>query len=443
VQVCSRSVAVSKNGGGAAIAGTKSSYSLPTVSSQACAEAVTDGMKALCGGKADPVATITSMASTCASAVAEASASSISGAEVSAASGWPPANYTKSAYTTACTSGCANGQIVAQAVAQTSACAFTAQTQGCNSVKTALSSVAYASAFVQTTAKTWSNACALGYGKAHGEGEALAKALVTVLARSFGDIVAKACGECDACKCAPPPAGLTYDNLKAGSDSSAAAANGRFTMAKAFSSAAATYCASDKSPKALKTSVDTAVSTLATMIADVYAKTAGGATASGTALACGGGSVSTKIQAAKSAIITAVADANSVVFAQRCASAYAKLDGMVNLLQDSLDESYDKISNACANGVTGPGSVNAADEVKKSLDSNKPVTAAIGTALQDAVDCGCRPGACIWCAPEARSSNATLSYDFGAGPDSRANVTVPKGLTQLLALANRLNNNKP
>lgn len=38
-------------------------------------------------------------------------------------------------------------------------------------------------------------------------------------------------------------------------------------------------------------------------------------------------------QASKNAIVTAVADASSIVFAQTCASAQAKLDGLVNLLQ--------------------------------------------------------------------------------------------------------------
>lgn len=57
--------------------------------------------------------------------------------------------------------------------------------------------------------------------------------------------------------------------------------------------------------------------------------------------------------------MSAVADANSVVFAQRCASAYAKLDGMVNMLKDSLEDTYDSVSNACANGAKGDPVVNS------------------------------------------------------------------------------------
>ncbi|GBG00541.1 hypothetical protein Rsub_13244 [Raphidocelis subcapitata] len=440
IQVCSRSVAVSQNGAGTVITSSSSSFKLPKIASTACAEAVTKGVKDVCTG-GDPVGTITSMASTCASAIAELQASSISGAEVKAAVDYPPANFTKTAYATACASGCANGQAAAEAVAQATACAVSQQTHGCNAVKTVLNGQGYSSAFVSTTAKAWSNACALGYGKAQGEGEALAKTLVTVLSRAFADVVASACSDCDACKCKPlSDLGIgSYDKLKGASDTSAAAADGRFTMARAFSRAAASYCASDKSPKALRTSVDTTISTLATMIADVYAKTTGGSSASGSAMACSGGSVSTQLQMSKQSIITALADANSVVFEQKCATAYAKVDGMVNMLKDSLEDTFDSISNACANGLKGPPTVNAADEIKKQLDANDPITAALGMAIQDAANCGCQPGVCIWCVPQ-RESNATLAYDMGQGPDSRGVVSGPKNVTQLLAMLGKLIN---
>lgn len=215
--------------------------------------------------------------------------------QVTSATKWPPVG-TKSAFATACASGCSNGQAAAEAVAQAAACAVAKSTSGCNAVKTTLSQQAYSSAFVSTTAKAWSSACALGYGKAAGSGELLAKSLVTSLSRAFGDVVAKACSECDACKCSPLAKGLIYDNLKSTSDTSAAAADGRFTVAKSFSNAAAAYCASDKSGTALKSAVDTTVSTLATMVAEVYAKTSGGSTATGAAMACSGASVNAKIQ---------------------------------------------------------------------------------------------------------------------------------------------------
>jgi len=107
---------------------------------------------------------------------------------------------------------------------------------------------------------------------------------------------------------------------------------------------------------------------------------------------------------------------------------------MVNMLKDSLEDTYDSISNACANGVKGPPTVNAADIIKKQLESNEPVTAAIGMAMQDAVSCGCQPGTCIWCAPKATAErNATLVYDMGKGPSSAGMVSVPKNLQQMLS----------
>lgn len=53
------------------------------VASEACADAVSDAMTDLCGG-ADPVASIYSMATTCASAMAQLQTSTIAGAEVGA-----------------------------------------------------------------------------------------------------------------------------------------------------------------------------------------------------------------------------------------------------------------------------------------------------------------------------------------------------------------------
>ena len=48
--------------------------------------------------------------------------------------------------------------------------------------------------------------------------------------------------------------------------------------------------------------MDTTVSTLATMIADVFAKTSGSSSATGQSLACSGGSVTTQIQVGGNAL---------------------------------------------------------------------------------------------------------------------------------------------
>lgn len=65
-----------------------------------------------------------------------------------------------------------------------------------------------------------------------------------------------------------------------------------------------------------------------------------------------------------------------------------------------------------------PVTLSAQDEVKKALSSNKPVTAAVAEALQDAVQCGCKPGNCFWCAATDASnkksnSNTVSAFDLG------------------------------
>ena len=84
--------------------------------------------------------------------------------------------------------------------------------------------------------------------------------------------------------------------------------------------------------------------------------------------------------------------------------------------------------------------VNARDLVKKQLTSNKPLTAALGLALQDAVSCGCNAGTCIWCAPGKRDRNSTLTYDMGGGARGVSNGTVPlpKTVEQLMSMAAKL-----
>lgn len=68
--------------------------------------------------------------------------------------------------------------------------------------------------------------------------------------------------------------------------------------------------------------------------------------------------------------------------------------------------------------------------MKKALSSNKPLTAAIGGAIQDAVSCGCQPGACIWCAPTSNVKNGSLTYDFGK-PGAKGTVAGPKSLQDI------------
>jgi hypothetical protein len=128
----------------------------------------------------------------------------------------------------------------------------------------------------------------------------------------------------------------------------------------------------------------------------------------------------THLQASKVAIISALTDASATVFNHQCAAAHSRMKTMTNALYDSLDEVFESYSEKCASaaGSMTPVSLSAQDEVKKALSTNKPVTAAIAEALQDAVQCGCKPGNCFWCAStdasNKNSSSTTVSaFDLG------------------------------
>lgn len=125
------------------------------------------------------------------------------------------------------------------------------------------------------------------------------------------------------------------------------------------------------------------------------------------------------LQASKVAFINALTDASAVVFDHQCAAAHSRMKTMANALYDSIDEVYESIASKCAksDGSSTPVTVDAEDEVKKVLTKNKPVVAAIGEALQDAVNCGCKPGNCFWCvsneANKTMTTNAVSAYDLG------------------------------
>lgn len=124
-------------------------------------------------------------------------------------------------------------------------------------------------------------------------------------------------------------------------------------------------------------------------------------------------------QTSKVAFINALTDASAVVFNHQCAAAHSRMKAMTNALYDSIDEAYQSLSSKCAKSTGGltPVSVNAQDAVKKVLMNNKPITVAIGEALQDAVSCGCKPGNCFWCVPSDHEKNVTSNvvsaFDLG------------------------------
>jgi hypothetical protein len=286
---------VSSNGAGLVSSFANSSMHLTNQASTACAEAVGNAVKGLCEG-GDPLATITSVSSTCASALVQLTASSISGIEITPATDVPLISPSKRAYTLACANGCMNAETSAESVAQATGCAWMEASKGCNAVRVALTSQNYAQAFIKTTAASWSNACAMGMGKAISKGTAQAQSTADVLARAFGEVVAAACSNCDTCKCKPLPAGWSYDKMKDASNAASTAVKGQFTLTKAISRAVGSYCDSDKSTKALQAGVDVTLSTLATIIAKVMLRTGVDAAAQGVASACAGGFVSQQVK---------------------------------------------------------------------------------------------------------------------------------------------------
>lgn len=294
VTACSRSLVVSANGG-SAVSRVNSSALVVKIASAACADAVNKAVNSLCKG-GDPMATISLMSSTCASAITQIHASTVSGTVIT------PATYSRktavkpASYLYACSKGCINGESSAQAVAMSAACAWTAATKGCQAVKGILAGNTYASAFIKTTAKAWSEACSLGIGKATGTGDLVAKTTVSVISKAFGELAVSACSNCDTCQCAPLPKNFNLTRTQDFSNGVAKAAEGRYAIAKLLSQATAAYCQSNKTPTALAASLNGTLNALANMTADIFITTSGSNYASGESYACSGAMVSQNVQ---------------------------------------------------------------------------------------------------------------------------------------------------
>jgi hypothetical protein len=460
VQVCSRSVAVSVGGAGLAQSFSNSSASSVRLASAACAESVSDAMQGLCAG-GDPMATIYAMASTCASAMASVYASSVSGgAALPSSSGGANADggengstagqrlsqhlaqrlgsnstttgssssllsslgvATAGDYLVGCGSGCSNAQAAAEAVAQAGACAFASATQGCQAVTASLSSRAYSRAFVRSSAKAWSQACAVGVGRASSQGLIVANTTVESLAKAMGSLVATACSGCPTCKCAPLPSNFTYNDLDDVSDGAASASFGRYAIARALGESTAAFCGSDGSPKALGTAVNATISALATITADVMGKVDGGASAQGVSYACGGGSIETQVQASKMAVMSALSDAAATIFGEWCPTASTKIKSMVTAVEDMVDTILKAEAEACASSSSDSleGAAQTANRtalIERTLTTFDPLVTSIGEALNDAQNCGCKPSQCYWC--NAKLDGATDQPTSSLDPPS-------------------------
>jgi hypothetical protein len=350
-------------------------------------------------------------------------ASSSSPSSLLAALGVPTAGD----YLVGCGSGCSNAEAAAEAVAQAGACAFTAATQGCQAVTASLSSRAYSRAFVRTSAKAWSQACAVGVGKASSQGLVVANTTVEALAKAMGSMVATACSGCPTCKCAPLPANFTYNDLDDVSDGAASASFGRYAIARALGESTAAFCGSDGSPRALGTAVNATVSTLATITADVMSKVDGGASSEGGgAYACGGGSVETQVQASKMAVMSALSDAAATIFGEWCPSASTKIKSMVAAVEDMVDTILKAEAEACASSAEGgalPQVANRTALIERTLTTFDPLVTSIGEALNDAQNCGCKPSQCYWC--NAKLDGATDQPTSSLDPPSPSPSPAP------------------
>jgi len=311
-------------------------------------------------------------------------------------------------YLVGCGSGCSNAQAAAEAVAQAGACAFTSATQGCQAVTASLSGRAYSRAFVRSSAKAWSQACSVGAGAAFSQGLVVANTTVESLARAMGSLVATACSGCPTCRCAPLPANFTYNDLDDVSNGAASASFGRYAIARALGESTAAFCGSDGSPRALGTAVNSTISALATITADVMSRVDGGASARGVGYACGGGRVETQVQASKMAVMSALSDAGATIFGEWCPTASTKIKSMVTAVEDMVDTILKADAEACASGDGGGGIggddglgvatvANKTALIERTLTTFDPLVTAIGEALNDAQNCGCKPSSCYWC----------------------------------------------
>lgn len=148
------------------------------------------------------------------------------------------------------------------------------------------------------------------------------------------------------------------------------------------------------------------------------------------------------LQASKVAIINALTDASATVFNHQCAAAHSRMKTMTNALYDTLDAVFEAHSSKCvkAAGSMTPVADFTLDEVKKALSSNKPITAAVAEALQDAVQCGCKPGNCFWCAAtdaSNKNTSTTTVSAFDLGNNITGQFQAPLNWNQMVASSSR------
>jgi hypothetical protein len=225
VKICAR-IQISGNGFDSARGFVQAEAKTVKMASSACGDAVANGVSQLCTGS-DPMTTIYSMAQTCASAVAEVYAKSVSGAQVGSGAafakqyGLVANTYKASQYRMVCADSCATASATSQAIAQAAACGVAAATDNCAAAGAYTSTKSFSKAFVKAIANSWASACAKGVGQAQAQGEVVASVSAQSIAKAMAQAAATACTSCPICKCKDLPPTFSWNDVSQVAEASA------------------------------------------------------------------------------------------------------------------------------------------------------------------------------------------------------------------------------
>lgn len=279
-------------GTGSAFSFATSQASVLRVASAACGDAVAGSLGDLCAG-ADPMATIFSMARTCATAMAALYTKAVtSNAVFDMSVRAVEANATKDGRLQACGSGCANAQGAAEAFAQAAACGVAVATDSCIAATTHVKTRTFTRAFVKSTADSWTKACTQGVGIATSGGETIAVNAAASIAKALATVAAQACANCPTCKCKKLPLSFNWNDAGDFSDAAATITAGRVGVARAIAGATTNFCQGDGTMQSAKVHANSIMNTLADLVVASLGAVRGYAHAIGSASwACGSGSL--------------------------------------------------------------------------------------------------------------------------------------------------------
>jgi hypothetical protein len=244
VQTCARAAVIGR-GGGIGISLSSGRAGVLRAAASACGDAVAGSLGELCAG-GDPMATITSMATTCATSLAALYAKALTGSAVwGTAEADMTAPVTRAGALEACGSACGASQGAAEALAQAAACGVATATGQCMAAAASVSAAGFSRAFVKGATDAWGRACSTS-GLSLSGGDTIAASAAAAVARAMAQVAANACANCPSCRCREPPLGAADWTAAAGnfSDAAAVIAAGRVGLARAVAQATTTFCES-------------------------------------------------------------------------------------------------------------------------------------------------------------------------------------------------------